>query len=122
MKKLTAIILTLLLCVGLLAGCGVTVVQYSPAAPSDDVQDPAQTTDPEATQSEEPEPSDEPVKANPVVEVPEGQLALGFYMVSSYDTSYSGSHAASADGNGLAQVHLFFNIPDFQVNFLCPSH
>ena len=106
MKKLTAIILTLLLCVGLLAGCGVTVVQYSPAAPSDDVQDPAQTTDPEATQSEEPEPSDEPVTANPVVEVPEGQLALGFYMVSSYDTSYSGSHAASADGNGLAQANV----------------
>lgn len=28
MKKLTAIVLTLLLCIGLLAGCGVTIVQH----------------------------------------------------------------------------------------------
>ncbi len=88
MKKLTAIVLTLLLCVGLLAGCGVTVVQYSPAAPS---ETPAE--DPQATPSGD-------------LEVPEGELALGFYMTSSYDTSYSGSHAASADGNGLAQANV----------------
>ena len=29
MKKLTAIALALLLCVGLLTGCGITVVQYT---------------------------------------------------------------------------------------------
>ena len=29
MKKLTAIALALLLCVGLLSGCGITVVQYT---------------------------------------------------------------------------------------------
>ena len=87
MKKLTAIVLTLLLCVGLLAGCGITVVQYSPAAPSVEPDHGSETT-----------PGD--------LEVPEGELALGFYMVSSFDTSHSGSHAATADGNGLAQANV----------------
>ena len=84
MKKLTAIVLTLLLCVGLLAGCGVTVVQYSPAAPSTDV---------------EPTPSSEP---GDTAEVAEGELALGFYMTAAYASGHSGSSSASADADGLA--------------------
>lgn len=100
MKKLTAIVLTLLLCIGLLAGCGVTIVQHldsTDPAPTPDTTDPAAEESPEAT-----EPADERVTANPVVEVPEGQLAMGFYMVAAYDTSYSGSKSASADADGLA--------------------
>ena len=72
MKKLTAIVLSLLLCVGLLAGCGVTVVQYSPAAPSTDA---------------EPTPSGEP---GDTAEVAEGELALGFYMTAAYASGHSG--------------------------------
>ena len=88
MKKLTAIVLTLLLCVGLLAGCGVTVVQYSPAAPSTDV---------------EPTPSSEP---GDTAEVAEGELALGFYMTAAYASGHSGSSSASADADGLAQANV----------------
>ena len=100
MKKLTAIVLTLLLCIGLLAGCGVTIVQHldsTDPTPTPDTTDPAAEESPEAT-----EPADERVTANPVVEVPEGQLAMGFYMVAAYDSSYSGSKSASADAAGLA--------------------
>ena len=88
MKKLTAIVLTLLLCVGLLAGCGVTVVQYSPAAPSTDA---------------EPTPSSEP---GDTAEVAEGELALGFYMTAAYASGHSGSSSASADADGLAQANV----------------
>ena len=88
MKKLTAIVLSLLLCVGLLAGCGVTVVQYSPAAPSTDV---------------EPTPSGEP---GDTAEVAEGELALGFYMTAAYASGHSGSSSASADADGLAQANV----------------
>ena len=88
MKKLTAIVLSLLLCVGLLAGCGVTVVQYSPAAPSTDA---------------EPTPSGEP---GDTAEVAEGELALGFYMTAAYASGHSGSSSASADADGLAQANV----------------
>ena len=83
MKKLTAIALTLLLCVGMLAGCGITVVQL-PVTPA-----PGQSETPTGD-----------------LVVPEGELALGFYMTTEYDQSYSGSHNASADGNGLAQANV----------------
>ena len=72
MKKLTAIVLTLLLCVGLLAGCGITVVQYT----GEGAVSPA---------PEEETPSGEPV------EVPEGELALGFNMVANLAFGHSGS-------------------------------
>ena len=88
MKKLTATVLTLLMCVGLLTGCGITVVQYTPGGSTPDAEPTPETS-----------PSGE-------LEVPEGELAMGFYMTTSYDTSYSGSHAASADGNGLAQANI----------------
>ena len=82
MKKLTAIALSLLLCVGLLAGCGITVVQYTPAAP----------------EVEEPTPT-EPAGPGEVVEVPEGELALGFNMVANLAFGHSGSSNASADAD-----------------------
>ena len=83
MKKLTAIALSLLLCVGMLAGCGITVVQL-PVTPA-----PGQSETPTGD-----------------LVVPEGELALGFYMTTAYDQSYSGSKNASADGNGLAQANV----------------
>ena len=89
MKKLTAIALSLLLCVGLLAGCGITVVQYTPAAP----------------EVEEPTPT-EPAEPGEVVEVPEGELALGFNMVANLAFGHSGSSNASADADGLAQANV----------------
>ena len=87
MKKLTAIVLTLLLCVGLLAGCGITVVQYT----GEGAVSPA---------PEEETPSGEPV------EVPEGELALGFNMVANLAFGHSGSANATAEADGLAQANV----------------
>ena len=86
MKKLTAIALSLLLCVGLLAGCGITVVQYTPAAP--------ETEAPETQDPSEP------------LEIPEGELAMGFNMIANLAFGHSGSSNASADADGLAQANV----------------
>ncbi len=90
MKKLTAIILSALLCLGLLAGCGVTVAQDQ----ASDTPSPEPSEEPATVESDTPD--------DTALEVPEGELALGFYMTASYDTSYSGSNSASADADGLA--------------------
>ena len=87
MKKLIAIVLSMLLCVGLLAGCGITVVQYNPNAG---------TAEPDETEAPE----------TSTLEVPEGELALGFYMTAAYASGHSGSSNASADANGLAQANV----------------
>ena len=90
MKKMTAIVLSLLLCVGLLTGCGITVVQYSPAAPDTGADEtPAPTTTPAE-----------------VGDIPEGELALGFYMTAAYASGHSGSSSATADADGLAQANV----------------
>ena len=88
MKKLTATVLTLLMCVGLLTGCGITVVQYTPAGSTPDVEPTPETT-----------PSGD-------LEVPEGELAMGFYMTAAYASGHSGSSNASADADGLAQANV----------------
>ena len=94
MKKLTAILLSLLLCVGLLTGCGITVVQWTgPGAVS-----PA----PEASPGSDPGETEVPG----TVEVPEGELALGFYMKAAYASGHSGSSSASAEADGLAQANV----------------
>ncbi len=90
MKKLLAIALALVLCLGLLAACGSpTVVIYDGAStPAADPVIPSE------------EPSSEPA------DVPEGELALGFYMTAAYASGHSGSSSASADADGLAQANV----------------
>ena len=85
MKKLTAIALSLLLCVGLLAGCGITVVQ---------VVQPTAEPAPQETASGEP------------LEVPAGEVAMGFYMKPTLAFGHSGSANATAEADGLAQANI----------------
>ena len=87
MKKLTAIALALLLCVGLLSGCGITVVQYT----GEGAVTPAPTAEPG---------TDTPL------EIPEGELAMGFNMIANLAFGHSGSSNATADANGLAQANV----------------
>ena len=53
--------------------------------------------------AEDEAPAEEPAET---VEVPEGELALGFYMVAAYAGGHSGSTNATADANGLAQANV----------------
>ena len=105
MKKLLALVLAIVLCMGL-AACGTTVVVVEdPAAES---EAPAVESEaPEAAESTAPEAeTEEPVTAAETVEVPEGELALGFYMVAAYAGGHSGSTNATADADGLAQANV----------------
>ena len=45
-------------------------------------------------------------KSQSTLEVPEGELALGFYMTAAYASGHSGSSSASADADGLAQANV----------------
>ena len=79
MKKTLAIALALMLCLGLLAACGSpTVVIYDGAS--------TPAADPIA--SEEPSASEEPL------EIPQGEIAMGFYMTAAHASGHSGSSDA----------------------------
>ena len=100
MKKLLAILLAAILCVGLMAGCGQTTIIVNMGGEDD-------TTD--ATPTPEVVPTDPPADTPaPVVDdtpLPEGQLKTGLAIVSVVSSS---SKAASADADGLAQADTTF--------------
>ena len=91
MKKTLAIALALMLCLGLLAACGSpTVVIYDGAS--------TPAADPIA--SEEPSASEKPL------EIPQGEIAMGFYMTAAHASGHSGSSDASDEAEGLAQTNV----------------
>ena len=101
MKKLLAILLAAILCVGLMAGCGQTTIIVNMGGEDEAEETPAATEAPENT----PEPAE---TAAPVVDdtpLPEGQLKTGLAIVSVVSSS---SKAASADADGLAQADTTF--------------
>ena len=103
MKKMLAIALALMLCRGL-AACGTTVVMVeNPEAEEPAEESAAPAVESEAPAEESEAPAEEPAET---VEVPEGELALGFYMVAAYAGGHSGSTNATADANGLAQANV----------------
>ena len=103
MKKMLAIALALMLCLGL-AACGTTVVMVeNPEAEEPAEESAAPAVESEAPAEESEAPAEEPAET---VEVPEGELALGFYMVAAYAGGHSGSTNATADANGLAQANV----------------
>ena len=103
MKKMLAIALALMLCLGL-AACGTTVVMVeNPEAEEPAEESAAPAVESEALAEESEDPAEEPAET---VEVPEGELALGFYMVAAYAGGHSGSTNATADANGLAQANV----------------
>lgn len=102
MKKLLAIVLAAILCLGLMAGCGQTTIIVNMG---DDAEATPETT-PEAT-PEATEPAAENTAA-PVVDdtpLPEGQLKTGLAIVSVVSSS---TKAATADADGLAQADTTF--------------
>lgn len=102
MKKLLAIVLAAILCLGLMAGCGQTTIIVNMG---DDAEATPETT-PEAT-PEATEPAAENTAA-PVVDdtpLPEGQLKTGLALVSVVSSS---SKAATADADGNAQADTTF--------------
>ena len=99
MKKLFAILLAAILCLGLLAGCGQTTIIVNMG---DDDADATPT--PEAVETEPPTDN----TAAPVVDdtpLPEGQLKTGLALVSVVSSS---SKAATADADGNAQADTTF--------------
>ena len=103
MKKMMAIALALMLCLGL-AAFGTTVVMVeNPEAEEPAEESAAPAVESEAPAEESEAPAEEPAET---VEVPEGELALGFYMVAAYAGGHSGSTNATADANGLAQANV----------------
>lgn len=99
MKKLLAILLAAILCVGLMAGCGQTTIIVNMGGEDEAEETPAATEAPENT----PEPAE---TAAPVVDdtpLPEGQLKTGLAIVSVVSSS---SKAASADADGNAQADV----------------
>lgn len=100
MKKLFAILLAAILCLGLLAGCGQTTIIVNMGGEDD-------TTD--ATPTPEVVPTDPPADTPaPVVDdtpLPEDQLKTGLALVSVVSSS---SKAATAEANGVAQADTTF--------------
>ena len=101
MKKLLAILLAAILCVGLMAGCGQTTIIVNMGGEDEAEETPVATetpeNTPEAAASEAPVVDDTPL--------PEGQLKTGLAIVSVVSSS---SKAASADADGLAQADTTF--------------
>ena len=99
MKKLLAILLAAILCVGLMAGCGQTTIIVNMGGEDEAEETPVATetpeNTPEAAASEAPVVDDTPL--------PEGQLKTGLAIVSVVSSS---SKAASADADGLAQADI----------------
>ena len=100
MKKLFAILLAAILCLGLLAGCGQTTIIVNMGGEDDT---------PDATPTPEVVPTDPPADTPaPVVDdtpLPEGQLKTGLALVSVVSSS---SKAATAEANGVAQADTTF--------------
>ena len=100
MKKLFAILLAAILCLGLLAGCGQTTIIVNMDGEDDT---------PDATPTPEVVPTDPPADTPaPVVDdtpLPEGQLKTGLALVSVVSSS---SKAATAEANGVAQADTTF--------------
>lgn len=92
MKKLLAILLAAILCVGLMAGCGQTTIIVNMGGEDEAEETPVATetpeNTPEAAASEAPVVDDTPL--------PEGQLKTGLAIVSVVSSS---SKAASADAD-----------------------
>ena len=97
MKKLFAILLAAILCLGLLAGCGQTTIIVNMG----DNDDAAPT--PEVVETEPPAETDAPVVDD--TPLPEGQLKTGLALVSVVSSS---SKAATADADGNAQADTTF--------------
>lgn len=101
MKKLLAILLAAILCVGLMAGCGQTTIIVNMGGEDEAEETPVATetpeNTPEAAESEAPVVDDTPL--------PEGQLKTGLAIVSVVSSS---SKSASADADGLAQADTTF--------------
>ena len=101
MKKLLAIILAAILCLGLMAGCGQTTIivqdgdSGNEATPTPEVTEPAAEETP--AESEAPVADDTPL--------PEGQLKTGLALVSVVSDS---SKAATAEADGNAQADTTF--------------
>ena len=100
MKKLFAILLAAILCLGLLAGCGQTTIIVN-MGDEDDAADATPT--PEAVETEPPAETDAPVVDD--TPLPEGQLKTGLALVSVVSSS---SKAATADADGNAQADTTF--------------
>ena len=101
MKKLFAILLAAILCLGLLAGCGQTTIIVNMGDDDDDADATPTTevveTEPPADDTAAPVADDTPL--------PEGQLKTGLAIVSVVSSS---SKAASADADGNAQADTTF--------------
>ena len=98
MKKLFAILLAAILCLGLLAGCGQTTIIVNMG----DNDDAAPT--PEVVETEPPA-DDTPAPVVDDTPLPEGQLKTGLALVSVVSSS---SKAATADADGNAQADTTF--------------
>ncbi len=101
MKKLFAILLAAILCLGLLAGCGQTTIIVD-MGDEDDAADATPT--PEAVETEPPA-DDTPAPVVDDTPLPEGQLKTGLALVSVVSSS---SKAATADADGNAQADTTF--------------
>ena len=99
MKKLLAIILAAILCLGLMAGCGQTTIIVQDGDSGNDATPTPEVTEPAA--EETPAESEAPVADD--TPLPEGQLKTGLALVSVVSDS---SKAASADGDGNAQADV----------------
>ena len=101
MKKLLAIILAAILCLGLMAGCGQTTIIVQDGDSGNDATPTPEVTEP--TAEETPAESEAPVADD--TPLPEGQLKTGLALVSVVSDS---SKAATAEADGNAQADTTF--------------
>ena len=101
MKKLLAIILAAILCLGLMAGCGQTTIIVQDGDSGNDATPTPEVTEPAA--EETPAESEAPVADD--TPLPEGQLKTGLALVSVVSDS---SKAATAEADGNAQADTTF--------------
>ncbi len=101
MKKLLAIILAAILCLGLMAGCGQTTIIVQDGDSGNETTPTPEATEPAA--EETPEQSEAPVVDD--TPLPEGELKTGLALVSVVSDS---TKAATADADGLAQADTTF--------------
>lgn len=100
MKKILAIILAAILCLGLMAGCGQTTVIVQDGDSGDET-----TPTPEATEPAEETPAESEAPAADDTPLPEGELKTGLALVSVVSDS---TKAATAEADGLAQADTTF--------------